>query len=51
MFEYKVVTSSVKKAETIMNIMANDGWRVVNVSPNVAMMFGVIITFEREKLN
>ncbi len=48
MIEYKVVKSSVKNAEENMNLLAKDGWKVVSVSPNIAMLSGVIITFERE---
>ena len=48
MFEYKVVTYSVKESEKKMNEMAQDGWRVIAVSPNVAMGMGIIVTYERE---
>lgn len=49
MYEYKVIKSSVNSAETEMNKLAKEGWRVVAVSPNVAMGMGLIITLEREK--
>lgn len=32
-----------------MNELAKQGWRVVAVSPNVAMGMGLVITLEREK--
>ena len=47
MYEYKVEIYSVKNAEVEMNRMANDGWRVVAVSPNVAVGHGIVVTFER----
>ena len=31
-----------------MNSLAEDGWRVVAVSPNIAMGYGIFITFEKE---
>ena len=49
MYEYKVIKSSVNAAEEVMNKYAEEGWRVIEVSPNVAMGMGIIITFEREK--
>ena len=49
MYEYKVEIYKVKEAESAMNQMAKDGWRVVTVSPNMAMGYGVVVTFEREK--
>ncbi len=48
MYEYKVVTYKVNKAESEMNILAQQGWRVIAVSPNAAMGLGVIVTYERE---
>ena len=49
MYEYKVEIYKVKEAENAMNQMAKDGWRVVTVSPNMAMGYGVVVTCEREK--
>lgn len=49
MLEYKVITSSVKNAQSEMNALAKDGWKVICVSPNIAMLSGVVITLEREK--
>ena len=49
MFEYKVEIIKVKDAEKVMNQYAEEGWRVIEVSPNQAMGYGVVVTFEREK--
>lgn len=49
MFEYKVIKSSINSAEEEMNRYAKQGWRVIEVSPNVAMGMGIVITLEREK--
>ena len=49
MFEYKVEVYAVRQAEAEMNRMAADGWRVVAVSPNIAMSHGLVVTFERQK--
>lgn len=46
-YEYKVIKASVNSAEKEMNELAKDGWRVITVSPNVAVGMGVIITLER----
>lgn len=48
MFEYKVEIYKVKEAEAEMNKLAKQGWRVIAVSPNMAMGYGIIVTFERE---
>ena len=48
-FEYRVEIYSVRQAETEMNRMAADGWRVVAVSPNIAMSHGLVVTYERKK--
>lgn len=39
MFEYKVE----------MNRLAQEGWRVIAVTPNQAMGYGIVVTYEREK--
>ncbi len=49
MYEYKVESLLVKEAEARMNELAKSGWRVVEVSPNIAMGYGIVVTFEREK--
>lgn len=49
MVEYKLETYSVREAEKKMNKLAAEGWRVLTVSPNVAMGMGLIVTFERQK--
>lgn len=48
MFEYKIETYKVKDAEEEMNKLAQSGWRVIAVSPNLAMGYGIIVTFEKE---
>ena len=48
MFEYKVEIYKVKEAAEHMNQLAKQGWRVVAVSPDIAMGHGVIVTFERK---
>ena len=48
MYEYKVGTYTVKDAEKAMNELAKEGWRVITVSPNEAMGFGVVVTYERK---
>ncbi|MCQ2800022.1 MAG: DUF4177 domain-containing protein [Bacilli bacterium] len=32
-----------------MNDLAKQGWRVIAVTPNQFMGYGLVITFEREK--
>ena len=48
-YEYKVIKVGVNAAEEEMNRLAKLGWRVIAVSPNVAMGMGVVVTLEREK--
>lgn len=47
MYEYKVETYKVSEAESEMNKLAKQGWRVIAVSPNIARGYGVIVTYER----
>ena len=47
--EYRVEIYAVRKAETEMNRMASDGWRVIAVCPNQAAGFGVVVTYERQR--
>ena len=49
MYEYKVEILKVREAEAKMNELARDGWRVVEITPNVAMGYGLVVPFEREK--
>ena len=49
MYEYRIETYAVRRAEQEMNRMAAEGWRVVAVSPNQARCFGIIVTYERRK--
>ncbi len=52
MYEYKVLKAkNAKEAETLMNEMANDGWRVASTSYWSMWWIYLIITFEREKKN
>lgn len=48
MYEYKVETYRVKEAEAAMNQRGQEGWRVVAVSPNMAVGYGVVVTYERK---
>ncbi|WP_195269239.1 DUF4177 domain-containing protein [Eubacterium sp. 1001713B170207_170306_E7] len=47
MYEYKVLTLSVKESEKTYNQLAKEGWRVVSVISNLAKGMGVIATLER----
>jgi len=49
MYEYKVETYKVKDAADEMNQLAGEGWRVIAVTPNQAMGFGLVVTYERRK--
>ena len=49
MYEYKVEVYKVKAAEAAMNALAGEGWRVIAVTPNQAMGYGVVVTYERQK--
>lgn len=49
MFEYKVEVYKVREAEVQMNKLAKTGWRVIAVSPDIAMGHGIVVTYEREK--
>lgn len=49
MYEYRVKILGVKEAESEMNRLAAEGWRVVATMPNAAMGHGMVVTFEREK--
>lgn len=49
MYEYKVEIYGVREAEAQMNRWAKEGWRVVAVTPNVAMGHGIVVTFERPR--
>ena len=48
MYEYSVETYTVNEAADEMNKMANLGWRVIAVSPNIARGYGLVVTFERQ---
>lgn len=49
MFEYRVETYAVRKAEAEMNRMAADGWRVIAVCPNQGACYGIIVTYEKAR--
>ena len=48
MFEYKVENYKVKELEKELNSLAKQGWRVIAVTPNIAMGYGIIVTYERQ---
>lgn len=48
MLEYKVETYNVNEASSEMNKLAQRGWRVIAVSPNISKGWGIIVTFERK---
>ena len=49
MYEYMIDVYRVKEAAAEMNRLAAEGWRVIAVTPNEAMGFGIVVTYEREK--
>ena len=49
MKEYKVIESSKKKAEQLMNDMAKQGWEVVSVTYWNNFTLCLLITFVRER--
>ena len=49
MFEYKVIKASVNSAQHEMNELAKQGWRVVAVSPNVAMGMGLLSLWKEKR--
>lgn len=49
MYEYKVEIYKVKEAESEMNKLASEGWRVIAVSPNIGVGYGIVVTYERQK--
>ena len=49
MYEYKVEVLGVREAEERMNQLAKDGWRVIEITPNIALGFGIVVTFERAR--
>ena len=48
MYEYKVLTVGIREAEKVLNQLAQEGWRLVQQSPNIDMGMGLIITLERK---
>lgn len=49
MFEYSVMEVKKNKLEFCMNLMAQDGWRVISVNSWQDWETLLIVTFEREK--
>ncbi|MCM1306856.1 MAG: hypothetical protein NC037_05950 [Bacteroides sp.] len=47
MYEYRVETYKVKEAGEEMSKLAQLGWRVIAVLPNMTMGYGIVVTFER----
>ena len=48
MYEYKVEFYSVRSSAREMNALAQEGWRVISVVPNITKGYGLIVTFERK---
>ena len=48
MFEYRVENYSVKSAAREMNALAQEGWRVISVIPNMTKGYGLNVTSERK---
>lgn len=47
MYEYKVKTyNTMEFAETSMNKLANEGWRVIVVSPDIGNVYGLSVIYE-----
>lgn len=49
MYEYRVETYKVRESEAEMNRLAREGWRVIAVSPNMGVGYGIVVTYERKK--
>ena len=48
MYEYKVLELAVRECERVFNQLAKDGWKLVTMSPNIAMGMGIVATMERK---
>ncbi len=51
MYEYKVLTVTVKEYEKTLNRYAKEGWRLVTATPNTGIgvgLVGLVITLERK---
>ena len=48
MYEYSVKVAELTMAETLMNEMAKDGWRVKSVMPHGRNNFKVTVVFEKK---
>ena len=49
MYEYKVIKTGFANAEEEVNALAKQGYRVVEVSPNIAVGHGFFVFLEKEK--
>ena len=49
MYEYKVIKTRVNDAEEEINSLAKQGYKVVSVTPNIAVGHGVVVFLERNK--
>lgn len=49
MKEYKVIETSKKEAEAVMNDMAKQGWEVVSMTFWSMWKVSLLITFSKEK--
>lgn len=51
MYEYKVLTVTVKEYEKMLNQYAKEGWRLVTAAPNIGIgvgLVGLVMTLERK---
>lgn len=48
MYEYKFLTLNIKVCEKTLNELAQKGWRLVTVMPNIAKGYEVFATLERK---
>ena len=51
MYEYKILSASVKEAEKTLNQYAKEGWRLVTTLPNIGIgvgLTGLVCTLERK---
>ena len=48
MYEYRVETYKVNNVENEMNKLTDEGWRVIEVTPDETMGFGLVVIYERK---
>ena len=52
LYEYQVLSFlQLKECEEALNRLAEEGWRLAAMCPNLVMSMGVIVTLEREIKN